>query len=155
MFDVCHHVMDAREKLGDAHAGSWEMHTREAGRCARGKLGDVRAGSWEMHAGSWEMHAREAGRALREKDVVVSIRVEALAVKLWHAAGAVCWLYVDCMLIVSWLYVDSLMSDCLYGRRNCMDVCPDGTFFILNFTRDNLQSQHNIVLAKRDGVFRW
>ena len=50
MFDVCHHVMDAREKLGDAHAGSWEMRTREAGRCTRGKLGDARAGSRESTA---------------------------------------------------------------------------------------------------------
>ena len=41
------------------------------------------------------------------------------------------------------------------------DVCRDGTFFILglhenvptrdDFTHDNLQSQHNIVPAKRDG----
>ena len=43
------------------------------------------------------------------------------------------------------------------------DVCRDGTLFIPglhknvstwdDFTRDNLQSQHNIVPAKRDGVF--
>ena len=43
------------------------------------------------------------------------------------------------------------------------DVCRDGTFFIPglhenvstrdDFTWDNLQSQHNIVPAKRDGVF--
>ena len=43
------------------------------------------------------------------------------------------------------------------------DVCRDGTFFIPGlhenvstrdgFTWDNLQSQHNIVPAKRDGVF--
>ena len=47
-------------------------------------------------------------------------------------------------------------KNCLYGRR-------DGTFFIPglhenvstrdDFTRDNLQSQHNIVPAKRDGAF--
>ena len=48
---------------------------------------------------------------------------------------------------------------CEAGR----DVCRDGTFFIPglhenvstrdDFTRDNLQSQHNIVPAKRDGAF--
>ena len=45
---------------------------------------------------------------------------------------------------------------CLPGRR-------DGTLFIPglhenvstrdDFTQDSLQSQHNIILAKRDGVF--
>ena len=49
------------------------------------------------------------------------------------------------------------------GRLPGRDVCRDGTFFIPglhenvstrdDFTRDNLQSQHNIVPAKRDGVF--
>ena len=45
----------------------------------------------------------------------------------------------------------SIFRSCLYGRR-------DGTFFSPGLrenvsTWDNLQSQHNIVPAKRDGVF--
>ena len=62
MFDVCHHVMDAREKLGDAHAGSWEMRTREAGRCTRGKLGDARGKLGDARAGSRESTARKGRR---------------------------------------------------------------------------------------------
>ena len=60
---------------------------------------------------------------------------------------------------VSLPYVNNLLIRCcLCGRR-------DGTFFIPRvytrmllteyFTRDNLQSEHNIVPAKRDGVFTW
>ena len=52
--------------------------------------------------------------------------------------------------------------NCLYGRRDGM-FAGTGRFssqvymrmFLPedDFTRDNLQSQHNIVPAKRDGVF--
>ena len=50
------------------------------------------------------------------------------------------------------------------GRLPGRDVCRDGTLFIPglhenvftrdDFTWDNLQSQHNIVPAKRDGELK-
>ena len=56
-----------------------------------------------------------------------------------------------------------LSTEGLYIWEAGRDVCRDGTFFIPglhenvstrdDFTRDNLQSQHNIVPAKRDGAF--
>ena len=50
----------------------------------------------------------------------------------------------------------ALLRDCLWEAGR--DVCRDGTFFIPGLHEnvsigDNLQSQHKIVPAKRDGVF--
>ena len=47
-------------------------------------------------------------------------------------------------------------KNCLYGRRDGMYFIP-GLHEIIytrdDFTPENFQSQHNIVPAKRDGVF--
>ena len=61
------------------------------------------------------------------------------------------------------LYKISYLGGCLLIWEAGRDVCRDGALFISgllenvstrdDFTRDNLQSQHNIVPAKRDGVF--